>query len=89
MAGVWRAREKGGTGENAPNCHIIIECVLSVRLTVKFQGTVVGQADTASALRELTVQLRSSEMRTEKDMHYGSSSWGHQPGWEVRKGFSE
>lgn len=42
--------------------------VLSARLTMKLWVLLlVRQTDTASALRKLTVPLRSSEVRREKD----------------------
>lgn len=39
------------------------------------QGAFLSQMDTASALRELMVQLRGSEVGRE-DRHCGSYSWG-------------
>lgn len=84
--GVQEGRE--GVEQMHPTV-ISLLSVCSVSGSLKFEGAVVGQADSASALRDLTVQLRGSEVRTAKDRHCGSCSWGHQPGWEVRKGLSE
>lgn len=75
MSSGWSARGKIGCGGNAPNQHIVVECVLSTRHTLYSQGALLRQIDTASALRELTVQLRGSEVGRE-DRHCGSYSWG-------------
>lgn len=85
MSSGWSARGKRGCGGNAPNQHIVVECVLSTRHALYSQGALLRQIDTASALRELTVQLRGSEVGRE-DRHCGSYSWGKSawPGGQKR-----
>ena len=63
-----------------------VEQVLSARHVVKTSGAVVNQMDkTAPALRELTVQLRSSGGQERTDA-VEVAAGGCQLGWEVREG---
>lgn len=54
---------------------MVAEWVLCARHTLLTQGALLSQTDAASALRELTVQLRGSEVGREY-RHCGSYSWG-------------